>query len=162
LGLFSGQDYYYSLFAALGILQCHRGELPMQCREQWAMVCWFDSQDLQLKWAQSSSLSFGLRLVSMILPPGKRSYDQRCQLRDDTLCKTLSDSMPKQTASSRIANWIFASMFRVARMRRLLDCDKMSGDYHHSVNCRIRANRGRVVKTSVCLNNNLAVNSRER
>ena len=92
----------------------------------------------------------------------KRSYDQRCQLRDDTLCKTLSDFMPKQTASSRIANWIFASMFRVARMRRLLDCDKMSGDFNHSVNCRIGANRGRVVKTSVCLNNNLAVNSRER
>ena len=41
----------------------------MQCREQWSMVCGFDLQDLQLKGAQSSSLSFGLRLVSMILPP---------------------------------------------------------------------------------------------
>ena len=48
----------------------------------------------------------------------KRSYDQRCQLRDHTLCKTLSDCMPKQTASSRIANWISTSMFRGARMRR--------------------------------------------
>ncbi len=50
---------------------------------------------------------------------GKRSYDQRCQLRDHTLCKTLSDCIPKLTASSRIANWISASIFRGARLRRL-------------------------------------------